>query len=63
MTRQVRELKMLGYQIQDGQISPDPDILKPLLEMQPPANIKGNEKGSGIVCLLCQVDSKLFNKD
>ena len=47
-TRQVRELKILGYQIKEGQILPDPERLKPLLEMQPPANMKEMKRVRGL---------------
>ena len=47
-TQQVSELKILGYQIKDGQISPNSDRLKSLLEMQPPANMKDIHRVRGL---------------
>ena len=35
-----KRLKILGSLVEDGTIKPDPDRLKPLLELQPPQNTK-----------------------
>ena len=52
--RDVKQLQVLGYLVSKGLIKPDPDRLKPLAEMEPPRNMKAQERIVGMFAYYSQ---------
>ena len=44
----VTEINILGYCVGNGQIKPDPDRLRPLLELPPPKDAKALKRALGL---------------
>jgi hypothetical protein len=44
----VKELDILGYRVSYNEIKPDPDRLKPLLELPPPTSRKALQRALGL---------------
>lgn len=55
-TFSTRNLCILGYEIEEGEIRADPDRLKPLQKLQVPHDMKSLRRILGLFCLLFPVD-------
>ena len=47
-------VKLLGYEISEGSLKPDPDRVKTLLELPPPANKKEQQRLVGLFAYYAQ---------
>ncbi|MGL4483015.1 MAG: RNase H-like domain-containing protein, partial [Lactococcus garvieae] len=56
------EIKLLGYQISHGSLKPDPDRLKPLQELPPPADSKVQQRIVGFFAYYSPWISNFSNK-
>ena len=45
---EVEEIDLLGYRISQGEIRPDPERLRPLREMDPPASLRAQKRACGM---------------
>lgn len=58
----VQEVDMLGYRLSHGVIRPDPERLRPLKEMQPPATLKAQQRIVGMFAYYSQWISHFSDK-
>ena len=56
-------IKLLGYSISNGMLQPDPDPVKPLLELPVPNTGKELQRLCGNICVLRSVGSLFFRKN